>query len=108
MERTLARLLTAEGFHLVFGRRSSAADRVRYFLNMDFTKSQEWQADEDGLRRLPQARIDSCGFQQFFVRMQKKDNSMAFLSDHPSNRERLELTRRFANRDVQPILTSAE
>lgn len=108
MERTLVHLLTAEGFQLIFGGHSSAGDWVRYFLGMDFTKAQERQADEDGLRRLQQAHIDNRGFREFFARMEKADSSLAFLSDHPSNRERLELTQRFANLDVTPIMTAEE
>lgn len=108
MEGTLVHLFTAEGFQLMFGQHSSAADWVQYFLNMDFTRTQEVQADEDGLRRLQQAHVDNRGFRQFFERMEKTDSTATFLSDHPSNRERLEMARRFDNRDVSPIMTATE
>lgn len=108
MERTLVHLFTAEGFGLIFGQHSSAADGAQYFLNMDFTRAQESQADVDGLARLHHAHIDNRGFRQFFMRMEKTESSIAFLSDHPSNRERFELARRYSNQDSRPIMTDNE
>jgi len=108
MEGALVHLFTAEGIHLIFGDASSAAGFAKYLLNMDFTKDQERQADEEGLRRLQAARVDNQGFKRFFEKMGKHEGSSVFLSDHPSNQERIEMVEKFKNEDTKPIMTSAE
>jgi predicted Zn-dependent protease len=108
MEGALIHLFTAEGVNLIFGTGTSAAGFAKYLLNMDFTRSQETQADEEGLRRLQKAHVDSQGFRRFFERMEKEESTSVFLSDHPSNRARMEMTEQFKNEDPQPIMTPAE
>jgi predicted Zn-dependent protease len=108
MEGALVHFFTAEGINLVLGRGSSVATFARYLLNMDFTRSQEAQADEDGLQRLQKAHVDNKGFRRFFERMEKEEPSSVFLSDHPSNQERMEMVGQFKNQDTRPILTLAE
>jgi predicted Zn-dependent protease len=108
MEGAIIHLFTAEGIHFIFGTGSSTAGFAEYFLRMDFTRSQETQADEEGLRRLQNAHIDNRGFKRFFERMEKEDTALKFLSDHPSNRARMEMTDDFPNKDIQPIMTEAE
>jgi predicted Zn-dependent protease len=108
MEGALVHLFTTEGIHLIFGDSGSAAGFADYFLRMDFTRSQETQADEGGLRRLQKARVSNHGFKRFFERMEKDEPSSVFLSDHPSNRERIEMVDQFKNQDVQPVMTQTE
>lgn len=113
MEGAIAHLLTSEGISIIFGGYSSAAEWAQYFLDMDFTRSQEAQADEDGLMRLQAAHVDNQAFRHFFERMEKsgagKSNSVpAFLSDHPSNQARSEMAAKFDNHGTTPILTPNE
>lgn len=108
MEGALVHLFTAQGIHLIFGDASSAAGFAKYLLNMDFTKGQERQADEEGLRRLQAAHADNNGFKHFFERMGKHESGAEFLSDHPSNEERIEMVEKFKNEDTKPIMTNAE
>jgi predicted Zn-dependent protease len=75
---------------------------------MDFTRTQEAQADEDGLRRLQKAHVDNQGFKCFFERMGKEGSASVFFSDHPSGQARMEMIDRFKNQKAQPIMTQAE
>jgi predicted Zn-dependent protease len=108
LERVLVNLFTAEGMNLILGGGSSPAKWAKYFLNMDFTRAQETQADEGGLRRLQMAHVDNHGFKEFFARMGKEESTSVFLSDHPSNRDRMEMVDQFKNEDIRPILTQQE
>lgn len=108
MEGALVHLFTIEGVHLIFGDATSAASFARYFLNMNFTRSQESQADEDGLKRLQKAHISNLGFKRFFERMEKENSTPVFLSDHPADQTRMEMVDRFKNEDDQPLMTSEE
>jgi len=108
MEGTIAHLLTAEGINVMFGGHSSTADWTQYFLNMNFTRSQEAQADETGLKRLQKAHVDNQAFQHFFERMEKSASIPTFLSDHPPNNLRSEMVATFDNHGATPILTQDE
>lgn len=108
MEGTIDHLLTAEGLNIIFGGHSSTADWTQYFLNMDFTRSQESQADQEGLRRLQKTHVDNQGFRHFFERMGKSGSVPVFLSDHPSNHLRSEMAAKFDNQGATPILTQDE
>lgn len=108
MEGTIAHLLTVEGINTIFGGYSSAGEWTNYFLNMNFTRSQEAQADEEGLKRLQTAQIDNQGFKHFFERMEQLQSVPAFLSDHSSNSARSEMAGKFDNHDAKPIMTADE
>ncbi len=108
MEGTIARVLTAEGINIIFGGHSTAADWTQFFLNMNFTRSQEALADEEGLRRLQKAHVDNQAFKRFFERMEKLGSMPAFLSDHPSNHLRSEMIAKFDNQGITPIMTQDE
>ncbi|MGH7739181.1 MAG: M48 family metallopeptidase [bacterium] len=107
LQKFLEQLFTVESLQWMLGG-GWTTNLAKYFLNIDFTRSQEAQADEDGLKRLQKAHINNRGFRQFFERMELKNPSSAFLSDHPSNRARIEMVERFKNVDVRPIMTPAE
>jgi predicted Zn-dependent protease len=108
MQGFLSYLFTSQGLGMIFGGASSSADWAGYVVKMDFSRIQEAQADEDGLRRLQEAHIDNRGFKAFFERMEKSGGSSLFLSDHPSDRSRIEMVERFENRDVTPVLSAEE
>jgi len=108
LEGALVHLFTAEGINMVLGGGTSVGNFAKYLLNMDFTKSQETQADEGGLKRLQIAHVSNQGFKEFFQRMEKEDSSSLFLSDHPSNQARIEMVEKFTNQDTQPILSPEE
>jgi beta-barrel assembly-enhancing protease len=108
MKGALIQLLTAEGINMIFDGHSSAAIWANYFLNMDFSRSQEAQADEAGLQRLQIAHVDNRGFKDFFERMEKSGSAPVFLSNHPSYASRLAMAETFANREVHPIMTQGE
>jgi predicted Zn-dependent protease len=108
MQGFLSYLFTSQGLSMIFDGGSSPADGAGYFVRMDFSRVQEAEADEDALRRLQNAHVDNGGFKAFFVRMEKSSGSSLFLSDHPSERSRIEMVERFANRDVTPILSAEE
>ncbi len=108
LEGAIAHFFTAEGIQFIFGTGSSAGGFARYLLNMDFTKGQERQADEDGLKRLQAAHVDNRGFKDFFQRMERETGASSFLSDHPSNRARIEMVEKFKNENTQPLMTAEE
>lgn len=108
MEGTIAHLFTSEGINLIFGGHSSTADMAQYFVNMGFTRSQEAQADEEGLKRLQQAHVDNQAFKHFFERMSKSNSVPVFLSDHPTDPSRAEMVAKFENQDTTPILNQDE
>jgi predicted Zn-dependent protease len=100
------RLLSAVGLGYVFSAdRSSLA---AFFLNLTFSRGQEEEADEGGLRRLRDAKIDPSGFERFFKRDETSSILPALLSDHPASANRAELARRFRGGPSEPVLTAPE
>ena len=81
---------------------------AEYFVNMGFTRSQEAQADEEGLKRLQQAHVDNQPLKRFFERMSKSNSVPVFMSDHPSDPSRSEMVAKFDNQDTTPILSQDE
>jgi predicted Zn-dependent protease len=108
MQGFLSHLFTSQGISLIFGTQSSAADWAGYFVTMNFSRTQEAEADEEGLRRLQIAHIDNQGFKDFFARMERSGASSVFPSDHPSHQSRIAMAEKFTNDDVTPILTPEE
>lgn len=108
MQGVIEHALTADGVNMILGGRSSAAQWSRYFLNMNFTRAQEMQADEAGFERLQKAHVDNLGYAHFFGRMEKSGSVPVFLSDHPANRARSEMAAKFDNRGATPIMAPGE
>lgn len=105
LEGSIVHLLTIEGIKiLISGSSSTSSDLARYFLNMNFTKKQEAQADKDGLARLEKSQISNQGFKDFFKRMKQS----TFLSDHPSNQARIEMAEKYHHYESKPIMTEDE
>ena len=107
MEGALVHVFTSEGISVIFGK-APTAGFARYLLNMNFTRDQETQADEGGLRRLQAACVDNQGFKKFFERMEKEGSAPSFLSDHPDNKSRMEMTDNFKVKNPEPIMTKEE
>jgi len=109
LEGAIIHIFTTQGIDMIFsGGTSSTADWTEYFLRMNFTRSQEAEADEAGLRRLQKAHVDNQGFKHFFERMEKSESLSTFISDHPSNGARMEMVDTFDNQGVTPIMTPEE
>lgn len=108
-ENILIRLVTIGGLQMIFnGAHASDAKWINYFLNMHFSRAQESEADEGGLKRLQMAHIDNQGFRDFFKRMEDESAAPGFLSDHPDNQERYEMADKFKNDNPKPIMTQEE
>jgi predicted Zn-dependent protease len=108
MEGLLVHLFSWEGLRLIFGGGSASAGMIQALLRMDFTRGQEAQADEAGLRRLQQAQVDSGGLRRFFERLQKDQPDNLLLSDHPDPGDRAKLAASFPTAHSRPILTPDE
>jgi predicted Zn-dependent protease len=68
----------------------AGARTLSALMQIRYTRSQEYDADVDGLERLQKADIDTSAVAQFFDRM-KEFGSVSFLSDHPSPESRAKL-----------------
>jgi predicted Zn-dependent protease len=77
-------------------------------VNMRFSRDQEAEADEGGLRRLRTAKVDNAGYQHFFERLARLSNLPAILSDHPSNQQRGVLAARNPTIGAIPVLSPAD
>ena len=77
-------------------------------LNLKFTKSQEDQADREGLKRLNAAHVDVTGFANFFKRQSGAGAVAEMLSDHPSSEDRSTMAQSFYQKDFTPVLTAEE
>ena len=108
LENAAMHLMTVGAVQLVFSGQVDGLALTNFFLNLGFSRTQEAQADEGGLRRLQLAHIDNHGFAAFFERMQRQDSALDFLSDHPQNRDRLAMVSRFANDGTTPVMTDEE
>ncbi len=109
LENLMVRLGTWGALELALGDASSAADLAQMMLNLQYTKTQEHQADEDGLKRLVQAQVSVKGYQDFFDRLRRRGaGGSDFFSDHPSEASRAELAAQYAGRQSRPVLSAGE
>lgn len=109
LENIFFRLITVGGMRLVISDHPTPdTSWLPYFLTMTFTRGQESEADEGGLKRLQIAHINNQGFRDFFRRMENACYASRFLSDHPDNQDRYEMATRFENEAPTPIMTDAE
>ncbi len=92
----------------VGGTDPSAASRMAtVLLTMTFSRTQEAEADRDGLERLRRAQVDAAGFADFFDRAAKSPEPPAFLSSHPGSAERAALAAQYRGYGVRPLLDAA-
>lgn len=108
MEVLFVHMLTSQGMNMVFTDGDSGADAADFFLRMNFSRAQEAEADEDGLRRLQAAHIDNHGFRNFFERLEDDGVASQFLSDHPSSSSRADIAATFSNSGAKPVMSREE
>ena len=83
LQGVLVRLLTTEAMRWIFfDGKQMGPEIARLLLNMSFSRGQEFEADDAGLQRLRQARVDVAGLGRFFERMKNYVRHVpSFLSD---------------------------
>lgn len=91
LQGVLVRLATTEGIEFIFSGGFSIpnVDAVPFFLNMNFTKMEEAEADDEAIIRLEKSKVSLRGLYQFFKRMERQSTVNHLLSDHPSDSSRL-------------------
>ena len=101
---------TVEGISLIFSDNQAAMKALtRFVMTMNFTRSQEKEADKNALLRLQKARVSNQGFKDFFTRMGKEENkNLDFLSNHPSNNARLQMAKQFRQYKTTPVLSHTD
>lgn len=104
MEGLVARLITLGSLKLIFSGGKHGTWPADLLLSMSFSRKQEQEADESGLQRLRDARIDVSGFARFFERAENMSAFPAILSDHPSSGTRAQLARRYAGHPFDPLM----
>lgn len=85
-----------------------SAETASTFLHMSFTKSEEAQADSEGLKRLLLSEISVNGIYHFFKRMESQSDLTALLSDHPSDHSRLSKLKPYLDKASKEILSTKE
>ena len=101
------RLLTLASLQMIFGSGSDSG-LLNYALNMRFTRTQEKEADEAGLKRLKVASVNPLGLANFFDRLEKLSTIPGFLSDHPPGGERAVDARKILVENPIEILSREE
>ncbi len=105
IQGVIVRLVTVEGLKLALsGGGAINPETASALLNLQFSREQEREADEGGLRRLQDARVDVAGFQHFFERAKNMSSVPAILSDHPDNDDRAQLAQRYRDHPIEPIM----
>lgn len=107
VEGVAARLLTVGALRVALSG-GGGAEAGALLLKLSFSRGQERQADEGGLARLRDARVDVAGFESFFARESGSAALPALLSDHPASSDRAELAGRYRGGPVEPLLSAAE
>jgi Zn-dependent protease with chaperone function len=109
IQGVFVRLLTVEAIRFILtGQGSMDPKLAGMLLNMHFSREQEHEADQGGLQRLHDARIDLAGFQRFFERAEKTPLVPTILSDHPAHADRAQLLAKYRRSDTVPIMSRAE
>ena len=77
-------------------------------LTLSFSREQEAEADEDGLRRLRTAGVDADGLVRFFERTARSGSAPAILSSHPADTDRADRAARFRGYPVRAVLSAEQ
>ena len=77
-------------------------------LNLQFSRAQESEADEEALLRLRDSRISVTGFKNFFFRMQGLPDLASVLADHPASASRMEMVAKYEGAPSEPLLAADE
>lgn len=110
IQGAIVNLGTAKALELIFTGGSNA-DLTGLLLNLRFTREEEYEADDKGLQRLRQAKVDAAGLGRFFERMRAKGqggDSIALLSSHPPDELRAQLVAHYAGYAAKPVMDAAE
>jgi predicted Zn-dependent protease len=109
MQGALARIITTELPRLVISRPVQMDNGMaNLLLEMKFSREQEREADEGGVRRLKDAEVEVQGFENLLARLGDGGEFSSLLSDHPSSDTRAELVRRFRGGVARPVLEPGE
>jgi predicted Zn-dependent protease len=108
IQGAMVRILTLESLKLIFAPSGGDPALFGFLLNMRFSREQEHEADEGGLKRLHDGKINVQGFQDFFERMHKTSNYLTLLSDHPGDETRAELAQKYKNQESLPLMSQKE
>ena len=95
------------GLTAIFGGTGDAGV-AHSLLTLSFSREQEAEADEDGLRRLRTAGVDADGLVQFFERAGRATSAPALLSSHPADADRAQRAARFRGYAVKPVLSAEQ
>jgi Zn-dependent protease with chaperone function len=107
MQGLVSNIVLSGGLGWIFG--SGPGGKIMtQLVALKFTKSQEAQADHDALLRLRNAKIDRRGFIHFFEKLEKESNQTHYLSDHPSNLDRIQKSSQSPAYESTPIMTREE
>jgi len=74
------------------------------FLNLQFSRKQEAEADALGLARMRAAGVDAAGLEQFFARVGRLSQVPPILSNHPSPESRSGMVAASRGYPVRPVL----
>jgi len=109
IEGVILRLSFTGIFRLILGDAGTSDPAIAAGLfNLQFSRHQEREADEGGLKRLRDAQVDNAGFRRFFERLKNSSSVPAILSDHPTNEDRIQLITRYQTPSPQPVLSADE
>ncbi len=109
MQGVAVNLLTLGAFAVAMPGDPTAGSQIAYLLlTLKFSRQQEYEADEAGLRRLQAAHVDAAGFRNFFERAEKMAAPPQILSNHPPSEARAELAARYRGYATEPVLTDNE
>ena len=74
-------------------------------VSVSFDRDMEREADQKAMERLLKAGIDPSAMAKFFERSSKLPQSLALLSTHPADQERIKFFKEQALTDRRPLLT---
>ena len=109
IQGVFVRLLTSGAIRFIFtGQGIVDPQLAGMLLHMRFSREQEREADEGGLKRLHDANIDPAGLQRFFERAGQAAQLPTLLSDHPADTARAELMAKYRPAAAVPIMSPVE
>ena len=108
LQNAFTQIIRRESLNILLGRTSSSTYWANFFMELNFTRGQEKEADRAALVRLQSAHVDNRGFLQFFQRHENDSSLPGFLSDHPTDSDRAKMISDFVNLNTSPVLEPSE
>ena len=87
---------------------STGGELLKFFMNAQFTKGQEDEADRGALERLGDAKVDPRGMVKFFEKLEGLSAVPDILSDHPSDEARKQLFQSAPAGHTEPLLDAQQ